>query len=239
MHLGLASSSVKRAELLRRAGYGFEVVGTGYVDADRPGDERGALELAAGGPTDGIRGLQAAEALVVELARRKAGAALVDEPWLRDGVVLSADTVAVGADGTWLGKPRDEGEAMEMLEGFVGREHAVVTGVAVRGAAESPQNPSASVGFGGAVHDRVETLVDVAWVGMGCVPRVQLRRYVESGGWRGKAGGYSLEERRSAGWPMEVRGDPGTVLGLPMQTRGRVLAGWGVRPGVGCDCGGG
>ncbi|MEM1212068.1 MAG: Maf family protein, partial [Planctomycetota bacterium] len=128
MYLGLASSSAKRAELLERAGYAFEAVGTGYVDADRPGDE-----VEAGGPTLGHRGLRGAEGLVVELARRKAAAALVDEPWLRDGVVVAADTVAVGPDGAWLGKPGDEAEALAMLEGFVGTEHAVVTGVAVRG----------------------------------------------------------------------------------------------------------
>lgn len=211
----MASSSVKRAELLERAGYGFEVVGTGYVDADRPGDERDASPLKR----DGLAG---AEALVVELARRKAGAALVEESWLRDGVVVAADTVVVREDGAWLGKPEDEAEALEMLEGFVGREHAVVTGVALRG------YRSQATGLNGA--EEIETLVDVAWVAMGCVPGVQLRRYVESGGWRGKAGGYSLEERQAAGWPIEVKGDPATVLGLPMRTLGRVLAGWGVRP---------
>jgi septum formation protein len=41
--------------------------------------------------------------------------------------------------------------------------------------------------------------------------------YVASGQWRGKAGGYNLEERLEAGWPIECEGDPTTVMGLPMR----------------------
>ena len=41
--------------------------------------------------------------------------------------------------------------------------------------------------------------------------------YLAGGGWRGKAGAYNLSERIEAGWPIEVQGDPGTVMGLPME----------------------
>ena len=40
--------------------------------------------------------------------------------------------------------------------------------------------------------------------------------YMESGMWQGKAGGYNLSERHSAGWPLTWQGDPTSVMGLPM-----------------------
>ena len=39
---------------------------------------------------------------------------------------------------------------------------------------------------------------------------------MESGMWQGKAGGYNLSERHSAGWPLTWQGDPTSVMGLPM-----------------------
>lgn len=44
--------------------------------------------------------------------------------------------------------------------------------------------------------------------------------------WAGKAGAYNLAERVEAGWPIEVEGDPGTVMGLPMRRLEARLAGF-------------
>lgn len=46
--------------------------------------------------------------------------------------------------------------------------------------------------------------------------------------WRGKAGGYNLAEIEGR-WPMEVCGDPTTVVGLPMQRLVPILHGLGVK----------
>ena len=47
--------------------------------------------------------------------------------------------------------------------------------------------------------------------------------YVAGGEWRGKAGAYNLSERIQAGWPIECKGDPTTVMGLPMRKLSRLL----------------
>jgi septum formation protein len=104
MGLVLASSSPRRVELLRRAGYAFDV---------RPG---GAVEppYAGGDPA----------AHAESLARAKAAGA-------RGDVVIGADTIVV-VDGEVLGKPADAAGAAAMLRLLSGRAHEVVTAVAVR-----------------------------------------------------------------------------------------------------------
>src|SRR5499427_2774357 len=107
MRLVLASASPRRAELLRAAGYAFEILA---VDLD---------ERVHGGETP--------EAYVARLARDKAGAAMQrfeeraqrschgpERAALDELVVLGADT-AVVVDGVILGKPRDDHHGAAML----------------------------------------------------------------------------------------------------------------------------
>lgn len=115
-------------------------------------------------------------------------------------VVLGADTACVMGRQMY-GTPRNEHEAAEMINPFSGGVHEVVTGVAL-------VDP-----FTGAR----ELLADAATVRMGRLSPAQVDEYVKSGLWSGKAGGYNLEERVAAGWPIEVAGDPTTVVGLPMK----------------------
>jgi len=104
----LASHSPRRAELLRNAGFAFEV---------RPVhvDER-------------IRSGESALEYVRRLAREKAVAALEGEA--PGAVSLGADTTVV-LDGHCLGKPVNEAEARQMLARLSGRAHQVMTGVCV------------------------------------------------------------------------------------------------------------
>lgn len=66
-------------------------------------------------------------AFVERLACAKAAAGAARRP---DALVLGSDTVVVQGDDV-LGKPRDQAEAMEMLERLQGTEHTVHTGVAI------------------------------------------------------------------------------------------------------------
>ncbi len=120
-------------------------------------------------------------------------------------VVMGADTVCVD-DGCVIGQPRDRAQAERTLRSFVDAEHAVVTGVALI---------DTRTGQRLIVHDR-------AMVRWGTISDRQIREYLDSGLWRGKAGAYNLSERLKAGWPITFEGDPATVMGLPMQK----LAGW-------------
>jgi len=104
----LASTSPRRRELLRDAGFRFEIAAPGVDERELPGEapEATARRLA----------LEKARAV----AARVAPAACV----------LGADTIVV-IDGQPLGKPRDEPEAVEMLLRLAGRTHRVLTGFAL------------------------------------------------------------------------------------------------------------
>ena len=104
----LASASPRRAELLTRAGYEFDIVPVDVDERRRPGES--------------------ASVYVTRVAVDKASAVATTV----DGqVVVGADTTVLIA-GTILGKPQDPGEAAVMLRRLSGCTHEVLTGVAVR-----------------------------------------------------------------------------------------------------------
>lgn len=121
-------------------------------------------------------------------------------------LVLGADTTCVQGT-TFLGTPASAEEAERMLRAFVGAAHDVVTGVAVIDT----------------VTGRRWLFSDSAVVRWGEVGDEQIRAYVASGEWHGKAGAYNLRERLDAGWKIEYDGDPTTIMGLPMRLLTREL----------------
>lgn len=103
----LASASARRQELLGRLGVTFEVQPADIDESPRPGEN--------------------AEALAERLALAKALAVSEQHPGYR---VLGADTVVARAE-TLLGKPADADEVRRWLSALSGREHRVVTGLAL------------------------------------------------------------------------------------------------------------
>ena len=103
----LASTSPRRQQLLREAGYEFTVRPADVNEDDHPPML----------PAD----------LAEYLASKKAQDVARRFP---DDVVLGADTVVAFGD-TVLGKPRDAADARRMLELLGGTTHVVITGVAV------------------------------------------------------------------------------------------------------------
>ncbi len=101
----LASSSPRRATILRAAGYRFEIVSSGVTELIDPRSD--PCEIA------------------VRIAREKAMNVQERAP---DSVVIGADTI-VTVDGNLLGKPSTPEDARRMLLGLRGRRHQVVTGV--------------------------------------------------------------------------------------------------------------
>ena len=106
----LASGSPRRRELLRNAGFTFEVIPP-EVAEDNPGNEAPAM-------------------LVERLALDKAEAVAGRFHRQDNVVVLGADTVVV-VDSTLLGKPASPAEARQMLQRLSDRTHKVITGVAL------------------------------------------------------------------------------------------------------------
>lgn len=108
MKIILASGSPRRSELMRLAGFDFDVV-IPDVDESIPDD-------------------MPAQSAVIMLSLKKAQAALAttNEPC----IVVAADTVVV-LDDVILGKPSDKEDAFRMLSMLSGRTHHVFTGVTV------------------------------------------------------------------------------------------------------------
>ena len=168
----LASASPRRLDLLRRLGLDPDVRPAHVDETPRPGEA----------PAD----------LVIRLARAKALAVAVRD----DQLVVAADTV-VSLGTRVLGKPRDRADAAAMLGALSGRDHHVLTGVAVA--------------RGGVVHADVETtrvrfrdLADreIAW-------------YLTTGEANDKAGAYGLQ---GAGAVLVdgLEGSDTNVIGLPL-----------------------
>jgi septum formation protein len=106
-HLILASSSPRRAQLLREAGYRFQQIAPPY-------DDSGA-DLTLLPPRQ----------LAPVLAYRKAVSVSQS---MNDGIVLGCDTL-LSLDGRAIGKPSDAAGAHRMLQELMGRDHQVVSAV--------------------------------------------------------------------------------------------------------------
>jgi septum formation protein len=106
MRFLLASTSPRRQELLRLAGFDFEVRPSHIVEEIQPGER----------PEEFAR----------RAAREKAMHVAAFSP--PGSFVLGADTVVV-IDGEMLGKPSDPEDATRMLRLLSGRTHQVHTGI--------------------------------------------------------------------------------------------------------------
>jgi septum formation protein len=112
------------------------------------------------------------------------------------GAVLGADT-AVVVGGRWLGKPAGRDEARAMIELLAGREHAVITAIAlISDAGERVRCARAAVRF------RTLSAAAVDW-------------YLDLGEWADRAGGYAIQGAGAA-LAERVEGDFTTVIGLPL-----------------------
>ncbi|MDP6407796.1 MAG: Maf family protein [Planctomycetota bacterium] len=148
-----------------------------------------------------------AEGVAVVLAERKAAAVAalhVNAPL----TVIGADTI-VALAGDLLGKPRDEADSRRMLEALSGSRHRVVTGVCVIDCSAD----------GGRRSDFERT-----WVTMRALSPAEIEAYVAGGEWRGKAGGYAIQESADAFVRGIEEGGLDNVIGLPVPLTLRLLA---------------
>ena len=114
----LASQSPRRQELLRQLGVQYELL------LPRPDEDAEALEAELPG--------ESADAYVVRVCALKAHAArarLLNGKHANAPILVADTTVTI--DGLILGKPLHEDDAVAMLERLAGREHEVLTAIAV------------------------------------------------------------------------------------------------------------
>jgi len=111
-------------------------------------------------------------------------------------IVIGCDTVVATDEGLW-GKPRDQAQARQTLEHLDGRTHRVVSGLAV-------------------LRDgAVQTATETTSVTFRPLPEALIERYLRSGEWKGRAGGYAIQ---GSGVMLVERidGDLLNVIGLPV-----------------------
>lgn len=147
---------------------------------------------------------EGAEAYVMRLAREKAlaGSRLTRLP------TLGSDT-AVVRDGEILGKPEGPEHAAGMLRSLAGREHRVLTAVAVIGPA-----------------GLLERCV-VTRVAMREISEAEIAAYWATGEPADKAGGYAIQGR-AAVFIEHIAGSHSAVVGLPLYETAELLRQQGV-----------
>jgi len=174
----LASASPRRRELLTSIGVVFEVRPATIDETPYPGEEpRAHVERVA-------------------LAK----AAAIGDP---GDLVLAADTIVV-LDGAILGKPRDAADARRMLGLIAGREHRVLSAVAVREVA----------GASGA-GDRSASAVEESRVRVRPLDAAAIDWYVATGEPADKAGAYALQGIGGL-FVTAIVGSSSNVIGLPL-----------------------
>lgn len=142
-------------------------------------------------------------ALALRLAEDKLAAA--DHPGC---FVLASDTV-VGVGRRILPKTETRDAAEACLRLMSGRNHRVFTGVAAR-----------------APDGRTSSRVVETRVAMKRLDEAEIRAYLDSGEWKGKAGGYAIQGRAGA-YIENLIGSYTGVVGLPVYETRQLLVGLG------------
>ncbi len=183
MSLILASSSPRRRELLALLGIPFDVQNPSFEERLEPG--------------------RTASEQVQDFAQGKARSVAQQRP---EAVVLGSDTV-IELDHEVLGKPADLAEARSMLRRLAGRDHRVLTSVALVCSVRAID----------------QVALSSAVVRMKPYDERVHEGYLATGESLGKAGAYSIQ---GAGGDLieSIDGDFLTVVGLSLRLVARLLA---------------
>ena len=181
----LASGSPRRQEYFRLMGLPFEI-----LSAD--------IDESQSTQTDPIK-------LTAELAVKKVERTIemMQEKWpssdCRPKWVCGADTV-IAMEGRILGKPENRREAAQMLRDLSGRQHEVVTSVAL---------------YNGKVKT-TDCCSAICAVTFAPLNELEIEWYLNTNEWQGVAGAYRIQGLASC-FITQIKGCPSTVAGLPLR----------------------
>ncbi len=184
----LASKSPRRKQLLEWAEIPFEIL---VCETDETYPKHLSLEE-----------------IPIHIARQKAIAARdyieinsIQEP----APILSADTIVV-VESEVIGKPRDEAEAIRILQKLSGNTHRVMTGVTILW------------------EGREHSFCDITEVSFHPLSEEQIRYYVKQYQPFDKAGAYAIQEWIGVTGIKSIQGDFYNVMGLPVSRVVKILS---------------
>ncbi|HXF08503.1 MAG TPA: Maf family protein [Candidatus Acidoferrales bacterium] len=180
--LYLASASPRRRDLLTLLGVSYQGIAVSCDESVRPRER----------PLAYVRRLA--------LSKARAGAAAVEAAAVP---VLGADT-AVVLGRQILGKPRDRDDGLAMLAALSGREHRVLTAVAV------------------VQGDRAEVVVSESRVRFAETTAAERAAYWSTGEPADKAGAYAVQGL-GAVFITRIRGSHSGIMGLPLRETAKLL----------------
>ncbi|MHA1468022.1 MAG: Maf family protein [Promethearchaeota archaeon] len=138
--------------------------------------------------------------LVKKLAEEKAlSAKLILNSNNTDAIIIAADTI-VELNNEIIGKAKNENHAFEILKKLSNTTHNLITGFAIT----DTDKPKIIVDY------------DITSVKFLSLSENDIRDYIKSNEWKGRAGAYSIRERASL-FIKSVNGSISNVIGLPMQ----------------------
>lgn len=182
----LASRSPRRRELLHQIGVPFDLMSFRAPPREDPEvDERVLPD-------------ESPEHYVVRVARAKASHAdtLIHARHFPSRLLLAADTT-LDLDGEIIGKPHDIPEAIDILSRLSGREHRILTAVAVSNGRE------------------IDHTLSISTVRFRDLNEAEIRHYAHTGEPLDKAGAYAIQGHAGM-FVAEIHGSHSGIVGLPL-----------------------
>ncbi len=173
----LASQSPRRAELLRQIGVEFSIHAVDCDESRQPGET--------------------APDYVRRIAENKARRALEEITAIEPApLVIAADTT-ISLDGDIIGKPADRRQCRCILDHLSGREHQVMTAVAL------------------ATRDRLDLRLSENRVWFRALEQHEIEAYCDDPEPMDKAGAYAIQGK-AAIFVSRLEGSYSSVMGLPL-----------------------
>lgn len=137
------------------------------------------------------------EELVMEIAKRKADIVAKRHP---DSIIVAADTL-VYFEGQELGQQETDSQAEETMKRLLGKTHKVISGLYVINTA----------------NNKIVQDIDISYVTLRNVSKEELKEYIESGLYKGKAGAYNIDDPEFKSFVEKVDGSYTNIMGLPIE----------------------
>ncbi len=120
------------------------------------------------------------------------------EPILENQILLTADTIVL-SDNEILGKPKTLLEAKKMIESLGGKDHVVITGVALKN------------------NEKIISFSDHSYVSLSFLNKDEIEYYLKQYSPLDKAGAYGIQEWFGHNFVESIKGSYTNIMGLPTE----------------------